>query len=285
VVVLACVIAAVLIWAACFFFGYRWITRNDVAGREEELRFALAAAPWSDGHVESLLARDPDSPTLLRQYVANAVERQDWPEAQRRADIFVARAPRLSEPWLTRIGILLRAGHDEEAAAELRKVVRRMPRDADVLLTQARRAGGAGDWPEASRCYARMRQDFPTRIEGYDESLDALVNDGHPDAVEAVIAEGMRRLPDAWMIWHGSARIAGRLGEHEEAVRRWEEMRTRFPVEPWGYLGGAEALAQAGRGEEAAVLIRQARDFFPGNKAIAEAAARLAPPEAEPPSP
>jgi Flp pilus assembly protein TadD len=56
-------------------------------------------------------------------------------------------------------------------------------------------------------------------------------------------------------------------------------MRTRFPGEPAGYLGGVEALVQAGRDAEAAALMRQARDFFPGDKTVADAAARLAPPE------
>jgi hypothetical protein len=62
-------------------------------------------------------------------------------------------------------------------------------------------------------------------------------------------------------------------------------LRERFPGEPAGFLNGAEALERPSRGEDAAALIRQACDFFPGNKAIADAAARLAPPEAPEPTP
>jgi predicted Zn-dependent protease len=285
VFVLAIGILALLIWAVFLFFSYRRIRRSGTEGREGDLRFELEAAPWSDHHVESLLARNPDSPTLLGQYVANAIERQDLPEAQRRADIFVARAPRSPQAWLTRVDILRRAGREEAAAADLRKAMRRMPRDPDILLAAAREATRNQDWSEAARRFERMRQHFPERMEGYHEGLDALINDGRPDAAEAVIAESMRRLPEAWMVWHAAAWVAGRLGNRDEAVRRWEALRARFPAEPSGFLEGAEALAQAGRGEEAAALIRQARDFFPGNRPIADAAARLAPPGPPEPAP
>ena len=114
---------------------------------------------------------------------------------------------------------------------------------------------------------------------------NALIEDGRPDAAEAVIAEGLQHLPETWQMWQAAARIAEHLGDREEAIRRWQAMRAQFPSEPAGHLRLAEALAQAGRGAAAAEVIRQARDFFPGDKAIVEAAARLAPPEAPVPAP
>ncbi|MDR3472197.1 MAG: tetratricopeptide repeat protein [Devosia sp.] len=285
VLLLAIGLVALLIWGAFFFFSYRRLDSAGAHDRENSLRFKLEAAPWSDRHVESLLAHDPDSRILLRQYVANARERQDWPEALRRADIFIARQPRWPEPRLTRIHVLQRAGRMEEAEADLAKALRRMPREPEILLAWAREAMRRQDWPEASRRFERVRQLAPGHYEGYHENAaSALINIGRPDEAEVVIAEGLRRLPENWLMWHVAARIAGRLGKHDEAVRRWEAMRERFPTEPAGFLGGAEALAQVGRGEEAAALILQARDFFPGNKDIAGAAARLAPEPSEPPA-
>ena len=277
--VLVVAILALLIWAAFFFFSYRRIKSTGAKGHEDDLQFELDAAPWSDRHVESLLARSPDSPVLLRQYVANAIERNDLPEARRRADLFIARAPRSPHARLARIDILRRAGREEEAVAELRKAIRRMPRDPGILVAWAREAVRTQDWAEASRRFARVRQHAPTYVAGYHEAADALINDGRPDEAEAMMTEGTRRLPEDWMMWQAAAWVADRLGNHDEAVRRWEAMRTRFPGEPSGFLEGAEALKRAGRGEEAVVLIRQAHDFFPGDKAIVEAVARLAPPE------
>jgi predicted Zn-dependent protease len=277
VIVLAIGLAAVLIWVGFLFFGYRKLYGSD-AGREDDLRFELNAAPWSDNHVETLLARNPGSPVLLGQYVANAVERKDWPEALRRADLFVARVPRSPHAWLARIDALSRAGREEDADAVLRKAVRRMPREPNILLAWARDAGRHEDWAEASRRYVLMRRRDPRRVEGYNEGANVLIRDGRPDKAESVIAEGLRAVPENWMMWSTAARIADSLENHNEAIRRWEAMRARFPAEPAGFLGGAEALARAGRGEEAAALIRDGRDFFPGDKPISEAAARLAPP-------
>jgi Flp pilus assembly protein TadD len=107
---------------------------------------------------------------------------------------------------------------------------------------------------------------------------------------ETVIAEGQQRLRKewTWMMLRAAARAADRLGSHDEAIRRWDALREQFPAKPAGFLEGAEALARAGRSEGAAALIRQARDFFPGNKTIAAAAARLVPREtpeaAQPPT-
>lgn len=281
---LAIGLVALLIWAAFFFFGYRRFSRAGAEKRENALTFKLKAAPWSDRHVESLLAGNPNSPVLLQQYVANAVERKDWPEAQRRADLFAARAPQSPHAWVARIGVLRRAGREEDAGAELRKAVRRMPRSPDILLAWAREAARHKDWAEASRRFERMRRHGPRRIEGYHEAALMLINEGRLDEAEAVIAEGMQRLPEVWTMWDAAARVADRLGDHDEALHRWEAMRTRFPGNPAGFLGGAEALTRAGRGEEAAALIRKARDFFPGDKSVAAAAARLAPPETPKPT-
>jgi predicted Zn-dependent protease len=163
----------------------------------------------------------------------------------------------------------------------LRKAVRRMPRDPDILAAWAYEAVRRKDWAEAARRFERVRQRGPERVAGYEAGADVLIEDGRSDEAEAVIAEGLQRLPKAkaWMMLRAAARVADRLGNHDEAIRRWEVLRDQFPGEPSGFLGGAEALARAGRGKDSAALIRQARDFFPGNKPIAEAAARLLAPE------
>ena len=109
-------------------------------------------------------------------------------------------------------------------------------------------------------------------------AADALVEDGRGDAAEALVAEGLRRLPDEWRLWQAAARVAERLDRQDEAIARWEAVRARFPGEPSGYVGGSQALERAGRTEEAASMIREASDFLPGNAEIAAVAARMVPP-------
>jgi predicted Zn-dependent protease len=134
------------------------------------------------------------------------------------------------------------------------------------------------------RRFERLRRVAPERIDVYEVPAIALIEDSRPDEAEVLIAEGMRRRSEDGMMWRAAARIADRLGDHDEAIRRWEALRSRFPADQAGFLQGAEALARANRGKEAAALIRQARDFFPGNKEIAEAATRLIPPGIEEPT-
>ena len=217
---------------------------------------------------------------MLHQHVANAAERGDWPEALRRAELFVARAPRSPQAWLAHIDVLRRAGRAEEAEALLRRALRRMPRQPDILAAWAEAAVRQQDWAEAVRRYRHLRRRWPERPDGYDQAANALIEAGHPAEATSLIAAGMRRMRH-WPLWHAAAQLAERTGDLQEAIRRWEVMRTEHPAEPAGFLRGAEALARIGRSEAAAALILQARDYFPGDKSVAEAAARLAPPRAE----
>jgi predicted Zn-dependent protease len=257
--------------------SYRRVARTAEEGREQDLYFEMQAAPWSDQHLELLLQADPRSVTLLRQYVYNAAEHKNWPEAQRRADMFAARAPRSPSSWLCRIEALYWSGRGEESVALLRKAVRRMPREHVILLEWAREAVRRKDWTEALRRYDRVRRHAPESIEGYTEAANVLMEADRRVAADERLAEGMQRLPEAWIIWEFSARLVERAGDLDEAIHRWEQLRTQFPSHSTGFLGGAEALARAGRDEEAAALIRQARDYFPADKRIAEAVTRLAP--------
>ena len=279
VLVLAVALAAALIWAAFLFFTMRRLDHTAEREREDNLAFELRAAAWSDRHVGSLLARNPRSPTLLGQHVSNAADRSDWPEALRRAELFVARAPRSPHAWLAHIDVLHRAGRAEDAAALLRQALRRMPRQPDIQAAWGQEAMRQKDWAEAARRYGRLRRRWPERPDGYEQAANALLEEGRPNEADALIAEGMRRTKH-WPLWHAAAKLAENVGDLEEAIRRWEAMRADHPAVSVGFLRGAEALAQAGRGEAATALVLQARDFFPGDKAVADAAARLAPAEA-----
>jgi tetratricopeptide (TPR) repeat protein len=270
-------LAGTLVWVAFIVFASRLLFRRAMEQREKDLKFKMEAAPRSDSHMESLLAGAPRSETLLRQYATNPAERGDWPEALRRADLFIARLPRSPAAWLARTTALQGAGREEEAAVALRKAVRFGPKDPATLFAWSRDAMKRKEWNEALRRYDRMRQYASHWHDSYTGAADALMELGRREEAEALVADGMRRHPQTWMMWHAAARIADRAGDLDEAIRRWEDMRTRFPTVSAGYHRGAVALERAGRVEEAAALIRQGRDFFPTDKDIAKAAARLAP--------
>ncbi len=282
---LICGLVAIVSWLAFLFFGRRLLNSIGQEGREQGLHFELQAAPRSDHHVESMLAHNPRSPILLRQYVANAIDRNDLVEALRRSEMFVTRAPRAPEAWVAHADVLRRSGRAEESVAVLRKAMRRLPRRVEILAAWAHEALERQDWAEVVRRFVPVRRRAPRRIDGYAEPAKALAHVGRPDEAEQLIAEGLVQLADVADMWHQAAHIADIVGKLDEAIGRWEAMRERFPGEPGGYSFGAEGLARAGRAAEAEELIRQARDFFPGDKHVAEVAARLIPPEVQEPAP
>lgn len=273
-------LVAVVLWAGVTYFALRYMRRSRAAGREDGLRFELQAAPWSDSHVESLLRREPRSPTLLYQYAANAIERQDWEEAERRVALFQSRTPRAAEAWICEADLLRRRGRPAEARVVVEKAARRLARQPAILLASAREALWAREWPEAARRFSRLRAVAPDRSESYAEGAEALAASGDAAAAEALLAEGQRRLPKEWPLWQAMARLAERRGDLAAAVQRWALLRERFPGEVHGYLGGAAALERAGDAEGARLLLAEARDFFPGNREVREALERLAPPPA-----
>jgi predicted Zn-dependent protease len=277
VVLLVCGVAGVAVWATVIFFSWRWIRLNNQADYDKKLLSWIEAAPWSDHHLVGLLEQNPRHPRLLNHYLDIAVRREDWPEALRRAELCIESAPRSPRGWVARYGALHHLGRDEEALAVLRQALHRLPRDTEVATVWANEARGRGDWPEAVRRFATLRRLAPQRVDGYEAGAIALVEDGRAAEAEALISEGLERIGENWLLWQAAARLAGRLGKQEEAIGWWEAMRAKFPSESAGFLHGAEALARAGRAEEAADLIRRAHDFFPGNKEIAAAVTHLAP--------
>ncbi len=274
---------AAVVWVGLIFFFSRYLRRGRFVGQEEGLNFELQAAPWSDSHVAELLRKVPRSPILLNQYVANAIARQDWAEAERRLALFRQRAPRQAGPWLAEAELLRRRGQPEAARAVIERALRRLPREENVLLAAARESRWAHQHAEAAQRFARLRAIAGRRAEGYSEGAEVLAETGEWEAAMALIAEGRRRFPDYWVLVATAARIAERHGDRGEALRCWQELRERFPGEESGYLDGAAALERAGEVEAARGVLELGCDYLPGNQRLREALARLAPPPPEAP--
>jgi tetratricopeptide (TPR) repeat protein len=69
---------------------------------------------------------------------------------------------------------------------------------------------------------------------------------------------------------------AAQRADWSEARRCWEEVRTRFPNHPAGYLGVGTALREMGRWEEAEALLATAVERFPSDLALTAAYASSA---------
>ena len=65
-------------------------------------------------------------------------------------------------------------------------------------------------------------------------------------------------------------------GDWPEAIRRWTEIRERYPANPSGYINGSKALRSAGCLDAAEALVSDAMMRFAGNESIAVEYARVA---------
>ena len=270
-------VLGVLIWVVLVYTVIRWMTATNATEKERALGHELQSAAWSDKYVELLLDRHPHSTVLLRQHVANARDRKDWPEALRRAEVFVKHV-RSAEAWLCHADVLRAAGRPDEAEAIVNRLHRRHPFNPDVTLHWARAAQARSDWNRSARRFAAFRRRAPRRPEGYTEGAAALLHLGRRDDAIAVISAGLRQCPDSTWIAHRAASFADDDADPAVGVEAWVDFRARFPNEVSGYTCGAASLARAGRHDEAEQLLVAANGFFPGNgviaKAIADHAAR-----------
>ena len=76
--------------------------------------------------------------------------------------------------------------------------------------------------------------------------------------------EGQKRAPRDLYYADGHARLAERRGDTEEAIRRWERVRKKFPGAVSGYVRGAVCLERASQLDAAEALIEKAVKRFPG---------------------
>lgn len=266
--------AGVLIWAVTTGVGVRRFRASSRLQMEQKIAEAISDAAWSDRHVESLLARFPSSSVALRHYTRLALDRNDWTEGLRRAEMFAARRPSETLPWLLRAEALRGLGRSADAAAVVRQARRRKPFDGEIALAWARLAP-LEDGAEQERRYAWLSRWFGRRRDVCAEAARVLSRRHRRAEAEALLTAGMRRYPDAAELWHIAAVVAEDAGEHAEAARRWAELRQRFPGNVDDIAHEAEALARAGRSAEADRLVADASYCFPGNAKVAALRERL----------
>jgi tetratricopeptide (TPR) repeat protein len=113
---------------------------------------------------------------------------KDWPEALRLWQAVRESFPRLGTGYVAGAWALREAGQLEEAEAVLGIGTNLLDQDAGPAADYARFAHRRGDWPEAVRRWALVRERFPGEKSGYTEGADALEAAGDHAAAAAVRA-------------------------------------------------------------------------------------------------
>jgi len=121
---------------------------------------------------------------------------------------------------------------------------------ADVgALVAAAKATMAQHGPiDALQLWQEIRERFPHLPTGPVGYAEALAEAGRLDEAEGFLVQTIHQFPnDPLPRIHYAQLAAKRPGDWMEALRRWVEVRNRFPENPAGHIGLAEASKEAGR--------------------------------------
>jgi tetratricopeptide (TPR) repeat protein len=114
-----------------------------------------------------------------------------------------------------------------------------------------------------------VRARFPREALGYSLGVVALRALGRTAEAELVLETAIQHFPEEGRLRFEYAVAAAERADWAAAAERWEALRARFPEQPGGYIGGADALRAQGRIEEAEALLAEAVARFPDEPSTA----------------
>ena len=153
----------------------------------------------------------------------------------------------------------------------------KLPKSFDLSMRYAQAATKRLDWSEGLRRWRVAQRDFaylpgPLGVAECLRQLDRIAE------AEQTLLEACEHFPDNAWAFAEFAAFATIKGDHEEAVRRWDTVRERFPSFDHAFMRSAEALRAVGREADAEellrVLVKRAPLHLPGHLEYARTAER-----------
>jgi tetratricopeptide (TPR) repeat protein len=129
----------------------------------------------------------------------------------------------------------------------------------------SRMAFVSGNREEAFDIWRKMNLQFPDLTMVSDRAFNLMLDLGCYDEADAMMREGQKRYPDSAQFTRGSAQVAHRRQNHQEALIRCEILRKKFPRVAEGYAIAASCLTDLGRHDEAELMIGRGVLKLPDN--------------------
>jgi tetratricopeptide (TPR) repeat protein len=229
------------------------------AGRTAEAEALLSEA----------IARFPDDSNFPVDYARIAAERRDWVEALTRWKAARSRFP-VDVAYSGEAAALRELGHFGEAEEVLREALERFPDIKWLLIDVAILAEHQGDWPEAARRWARVREEEPAFWRAYINSARVASAQGDTKTAGAFLAELTTRYPDEAVGWLERAKFAEAEGDWPTAEACWGQIVELQPRDPQGPAGQARSLRNQARFDEADALLEAAMNKFSDEPLLSE---------------
>jgi tetratricopeptide (TPR) repeat protein len=177
--------------------------------------------------------------------------------------------PARSIDYADRIEALRKSQRWDEAERALRNAFELFPGDVTLtfeqgwlLLDTAKLDAALALWTRA----ASMAADQPDGAVGLATTLRRM---SRFEEADAALAPALSKFPDACYVFSNYAVNADERGDRPEALRRWQEVFSRFPREPIAYAGLGAALKMLGRLAEADQLFAEGMASFPNDANVA----------------
>ena len=183
-------------------------------------------------------------------YAEVAFRRGDLPEALRRLKTVRRKFALVAEGYTIAAACLRRLDRPEELEAMMRRALRKLPNDLEVLVEHARQAEYLMDWEAALQRWQAAREHSDTLLILINISACLRMVGRYAEA-EAAAKSISSRFPSDHSAYIELAKVAMARGDFEEAARRWETLRMRNPFVSIAYTAGADAARHAGRDAEA----------------------------------
>lgn len=203
--------------------------------------------------LERGLALLPTNINCRIEYARMAELRKDWLEAHRRWEL-------IGKEFNHVLGVLGAAralqemGRLDEAEACLAAGRQHHPTVHNIVMEQAHLAQLRGDEAAELRLWETVLQRFPLVQHGYYDAARRLTEMGKIAEADDVLRRAVERFPQEVRPGAEYATFAHKRGDWAEAANRWQAVRAAWPDYEDAYAGGAHALDQLGRHEEAAQL-------------------------------
>jgi predicted Zn-dependent protease len=211
------------------------------------------------------IERFPDNAWAASEHAWLAHRRKDWPEA-------IARWQQVRSHFPNQCvwggAAALRESGDLDAAEDwLADLLPRHPREFRALMEFAEIAQQRGNLEEARSRWSTLRTRFPDDPTGYAQEAAALRALGRHQDADALLTQGMTRLPNDTSLLLKYAQAAVEMQDWREAARRWALVRASSAAH-LGYMPAATALRNAGLPDEAESLLTEGIQRFPADPGL-----------------
>lgn len=222
----------------------------------------LQAYDEADALVAKARKQYPHRAHSLEGLAKVALKRGYHEEAVRRCETLRSKHPAsLSGYWIAAAS-LSELGRAAEAEAILARGMRIAPQDVGLRLEFARLAERRKDWTVALGRWIEVHE-VCRHIAGVVGSAKALKELGRHDEADGLLSDAMYKAGNDPTVWLEHARIPEHKQDWEEAARRWEKLRSRFPMLPLVYIHSVRSLLELGHQADAEKVLREGISRLP----------------------